>query len=213
MDDGRRGAWRRDSSPGSSAGRLATGPPTHHIHQRHVKEHAGRDGEDPAGDVLRVLAHRRADQHADVGHEGGQQVVDDGLLHRHPRFEQHRKVTCQPEHTVTRTPWKRRLFNFLFPIDVSPAVSSNGRNIRLLPRHPFSCGGYTCVRQRRHPRRSEAALSGNALDSRGETGGWPTFPRSAQQAAPFFFRLITTMNILTLRSHPSIRPRETGGGV
>lgn len=104
------GAERDGATPPPPEAQHAASPrgPTHHIHQRHIKEHAGRDGEDPAGDVLRVLAHRRADQHANVGHEGGQQVVDDGLLHRHPRFEQHCEITCQPEHTVTGTPWKRR---------------------------------------------------------------------------------------------------------
>lgn len=57
------------------------GVPTHHIHQSHVKEHASRDGEDPAGETVCVLAHGRANHHANVGHEGGQQIVDDGLLH------------------------------------------------------------------------------------------------------------------------------------
>lgn len=77
--------------------------PTHHIHQSHVEEHASCDGEDPVGDIVCVLAHNRADQHANVGHEGGQQIVDNGLLHRHPGFQQHRKVTCQPRHTHTHT--------------------------------------------------------------------------------------------------------------
>lgn len=79
------------------------GVPTHHIHQSHVEEHASCDGEDPAGDIVRVLAHGRADQHADVGHEGGQQIVDDGLLHRHSRFQQNREVACQAEDTDART--------------------------------------------------------------------------------------------------------------
>lgn len=52
-----------------------------HIHQSHIKEHAGSDGEDPAGDIVCVLAHSCANHHANVGHEGGQQIVDNGLLH------------------------------------------------------------------------------------------------------------------------------------
>lgn len=87
------------SSPLEARHAASTSGPTHHIHQSDIKEHASRDGEDPAGDALCVLAHRRANQHADVGHEGRQQVVDDGLLHRHPRFQQHCEITCQPEHT------------------------------------------------------------------------------------------------------------------
>lgn len=77
--------------------------PTYHIHQSHIKEHASCDGEDPARDIVRVLAHSCANQHADIGHEGGQQIVDNGLLHRHPGFQQHRKVTCQPEETHTHS--------------------------------------------------------------------------------------------------------------
>lgn len=83
------------------SGAVACSVPTYHIHQSHIKEHASCDGEDPAGDIVCVLAHSCANQHANVGHEGGQQIVDDGLLHRHPRFEQHRKVTCQPGETRT----------------------------------------------------------------------------------------------------------------
>lgn len=75
--------------------------PTHHIHQSHVEEHASCDGEDPVGDIVCVLAHSCANQHANVGHEGGQQIVDNGLLHRHPGFQQHRKVTCEPGDTVS----------------------------------------------------------------------------------------------------------------
>lgn len=70
--------------------------PTYHIDQGDVKEHASCGGEDPAGDIVRVLAHGCADHHANVSHEGRQQVVDDGLLHCHPGFQQHRKVTCRP---------------------------------------------------------------------------------------------------------------------
>lgn len=75
------------------------GVPTYHIHQSHIKEHASCDGKDPAGHIVCVLAHGYANQHANVSHEGGQQIVDDGLLHRHPCFQQHRKVTCQPGDT------------------------------------------------------------------------------------------------------------------
>lgn len=39
----------------------AVGMLTYHIHQSHVKEHASCDGEDPAGDIVRVLAHGCAD--------------------------------------------------------------------------------------------------------------------------------------------------------
>lgn len=52
-----------------------------HIHQGHIKEHASCDGKDPVGDIVCVLAHSCANQHANVGHEGGQQIVDNGLLH------------------------------------------------------------------------------------------------------------------------------------
>lgn len=72
--------------------------PTYHIHQSHVQKHPGRDGKDPVGHVVRVLAHGRADHHANIGHERRQQVVDDGLLHRHPSLQQNRKVTWRQKH-------------------------------------------------------------------------------------------------------------------
>lgn len=78
---------------------------TYHIHQRHVQEHARRDGEDPVGDVVRVLAHGGADEHPDVGHEGRQQIIDDGLLHRHPSFQQNGKITCQREERRSLLPF------------------------------------------------------------------------------------------------------------
>ncbi|KAK5624187.1 hypothetical protein CRENBAI_000005 [Crenichthys baileyi] len=67
--------------------------PAYHIHQSHIKEHPSCDGKDPVGHIVRVLAHSCADHHAHISHEGRQQIVDDGLLHRHPSFQQNRKVT------------------------------------------------------------------------------------------------------------------------
>lgn len=89
-----------ESGDNYHSGAVERAQPTHHIHQSHIKEHASCDGEDPVGDIVRVLAHRGANQHANVGHEGGQQIVDNSLLHRHPGFQQHRKVTCRPEDTL-----------------------------------------------------------------------------------------------------------------
>lgn len=95
-------SWCR-SGNGYCSGAVECTVPTHHIDEGNVKEHASCGGEDPVGDTVRVLAHGCADYHANVSHEGGQQVVDDGLLHRHPGFQQHRKVTCQPGKTHTET--------------------------------------------------------------------------------------------------------------
>lgn len=86
-----------------TVGAAECGVPTYHIHQSHIKEHASCDGEDPASETVCVLAHSCANHHANVGHEGGQQIVDNGLLHCHPGFQQHRKVTCQPGETHTHT--------------------------------------------------------------------------------------------------------------
>ncbi|KAF2987397.1 hypothetical protein EK904_002435 [Melospiza melodia maxima] len=87
-------AVQQPQSPTLPPRRPSPAQEPYHVDQGHVEEHAGGDGEDPQGDVVGVLAHGRADQHADVGHHGRQQVVYDGLLHRHPRLQQHRKVTC-----------------------------------------------------------------------------------------------------------------------
>ena len=75
--------------------------PAYHVHQSHIKEHASGYSKDPVCDVMRVLAHSYADQHANVGHERGQQVVDDGLFHRHPRLYQHSKITCRHRRLTT----------------------------------------------------------------------------------------------------------------
>lgn len=71
----------------------------YHIHQGYIEEHAGSDGEDPQGDVVGVLAHGRADEHAYVGHHGGEEVVDDGLLHSHARLQKNCKITYSKDTT------------------------------------------------------------------------------------------------------------------
>lgn len=65
----------------------------HHVHQSHVQEEPGCDGEYPHGDVLRVVSDQDTSHHAQVGRHGRQHVVQNGLTHRHPGLQEHRKVT------------------------------------------------------------------------------------------------------------------------
>lgn len=66
---------------------------TYHVHQGHVHEEPGCEGEYPRGDVLGVVSNQNPGDHAQVGHHGRQHVVKNGLTHRHAGLQEHRKVT------------------------------------------------------------------------------------------------------------------------
>lgn len=74
---------------------------TYHVHQGHVHEEPGCEGEYPRGDVLGVVSNQNPGDHAQVGHHGRQHVVKNGLTHRHAGLQEHRKVTWESEKTVT----------------------------------------------------------------------------------------------------------------
>lgn len=95
-----------------------TAKASYHIHQGHVEEHACRDGEDPEGNVVGVLADRGADEHPNVSHHGGEQVVHDRLLYSHACFQENRKIPCNSDITgelkttgreSTPSEWKKLL--------------------------------------------------------------------------------------------------------
>lgn len=76
-----------------------TAKASYHVHQGHVEEHACRDGEDPEGDVVGVLADSCAHEHAYVSHHGGEQIVHDRLLHSHACFQENGKIPCNSDVT------------------------------------------------------------------------------------------------------------------
>ena len=55
----------------------------HHVHQRNVEEDAGRGAEYPGRDVTEA-AQQQSCGHPYEGEDGGEDVVEDRLSHRHP---------------------------------------------------------------------------------------------------------------------------------
>lgn len=72
-------------------------PLTHHVHQRHIQEEPGCEGEYPHADVVCVVSDQDPGHHAQVGHHGRQHVIQNGLTHRHTGLQEHRKVTWETE--------------------------------------------------------------------------------------------------------------------
>ena len=73
----------------------------HHVHQSHVQEDARRRREEPRGDLGQGGADQQAEDHAHHGQEGGEYVVEDGLLDRHPGLDQHGEVADLVRQLVT----------------------------------------------------------------------------------------------------------------
>ena len=73
----------------------------HHVHQSHVQEDARRRREEPRGNLGQGGADQQAEDHAHHGQEGGEYVVEDGLLDRHPGLDQHGEVADLVRQLVT----------------------------------------------------------------------------------------------------------------
>ena len=65
----------------------------YHVHEWDVEEHSAGDGKDP-GVGGGVGTHNDPQDQPQVTHTGRQEVIQQRLLHSHPRIQQDCKVTC-----------------------------------------------------------------------------------------------------------------------
>ena len=67
---------------------------SYHVDEGDVDEYSGGDAEDPGCDGFEI-ANSDTCRHPEEAEDGGEEVADEGLLHRHPGFQQHGEVACQ----------------------------------------------------------------------------------------------------------------------
>lgn len=73
--------------------RMSWGQLWHHIHQRHIEEDPRCGWEEPRGDLREGGGDQEAKDHANHGQDGGEDVVEYGLLDCHPGLDEHGKVS------------------------------------------------------------------------------------------------------------------------
>ena len=71
---------------------VAGGDLRHHVHQGYVQEDSRRGAEYPGCDVTEASQHESCG-HPYEGEDGGEDVVEDRLPHRHPGLQQHGEIS------------------------------------------------------------------------------------------------------------------------